>query len=322
MATLVDFSDEPKYTIKTVCAQTGIRAVTLRAWERRHEVLSPYRSENRYRMYSERDIAILRWIKNRVDTGMPISSAVNELRSLMRSGMAPEAVPSGPAALPRKRGLPPDEYNRRLYQALIAHDEGRAGDVLREIEAAFDLETICQDILTPCLVEIGDAWYRGSIQVTTEHFASAVIRGRLSAIFQSYPARRSAAYLLVGCAPGEQHEMGSLMAAVLLRSRGQRVEYLGPDIPQDDLVNYAAYEHPDMVILTASLDEPALALSGMQAKLSRLRPAPAFGFAGRAFVNKPELAQKVGGSYLGDTLAEGIERVRVLLPKEWGGKKN
>ena len=63
MTTLVDFSEEPKYTIKAVCGQTGIRAVTLRAWERRHELLNPHRSENRYRLYSERDVAILRWIK-------------------------------------------------------------------------------------------------------------------------------------------------------------------------------------------------------------------------------------------------------------------
>ena len=41
MSTIIDFSDEPKYTIKAVCAKTGIRAVTLRAWERRHEVLNP-----------------------------------------------------------------------------------------------------------------------------------------------------------------------------------------------------------------------------------------------------------------------------------------
>ena len=85
MSTIVDFSDEPKYTIKSVCEKTGIRAVTLRAWKRRHEVLNPYRSENRYRLYSERDVALLRWIKNRVDSGTSISSAVSELKSMSRT---------------------------------------------------------------------------------------------------------------------------------------------------------------------------------------------------------------------------------------------
>jgi len=77
LSSIDQIPDDPKYTIKTVCAQTGIRAVTLRAWERRHEVLNPHRSNNRYRLYSERDVAILRWVKNRVDGGIAISNVVN-----------------------------------------------------------------------------------------------------------------------------------------------------------------------------------------------------------------------------------------------------
>src|SRR5512138_2252460 len=147
MTTLEEFSDLPKFTIKTVCAQTGIRAVTLRAWERRHEVLTPHRSENRYRLYSERDVAILRWIKTRVDSGMSISSVVNELRTLMRSGFAPEAVPVGPPAAPVSLAVAPEGFVSRLYQALRAHDEGLACDVFHEVQAAFDLLAICQKIL-------------------------------------------------------------------------------------------------------------------------------------------------------------------------------
>ena len=322
MTTIIDYSNEPKYTIKTVCAQTGIRAVTLRAWERRHEVLLPYRSENRYRLYSERDVAILRWVKNRVDSGMPISSAVNELRSQMRSGASPEAIPAGPATVPYKHTLAPEQFSRQLYQALIAHDEGRAGDVFREIQSSFDLSTICQEIITPSLVQIGEDWYRGSIRITTEHFASSFVRGKLLNMFQSYPTRRGAGYILVGCAPTEQHEIGGLMAALILRSQGYRIEYLGPDIPLDDLVDYASYEHPDMIILSATLESSARELVKMQEKLSKLRLSPVFGFGGQAFINAPDLKNLVAGNYLGDTLAEGMSAVRSLLAKERPMKKN
>ncbi len=50
MPTLADLPDEPKFTIKVVAALTGVRPVTLWAWERRHAVLSPLHSENRYRL--------------------------------------------------------------------------------------------------------------------------------------------------------------------------------------------------------------------------------------------------------------------------------
>ncbi len=315
MTTLEEFSDVPKFTIKTVCTQTGIRAVTLRAWERRHEVLTPHRSQNRYRLYSERDVAILRWIKSRVDSGMAISSVVHEMRSVMRSGYPLEAVPPGPGFTRVSSGVTPDQYVPRLYQALKAHDEGLAGDVFREIQTSFDLLAICQKIIIPCLVAIGDDWYNGRIRVTTEHFASAFVRGKLLAIFQSYPSRRGTPSILVGCAPGEQHEIGSLMASVLLRSLGFRIEYLGPDIPLSDLVDYAGYEHPSMVILAASMKSSAVELARINGKLANLRPAPLFGFGGRAFVDYPELKDGFPGIYLGDTLEQAVAAVQSLLPK-------
>ncbi len=165
-------------------------------------------------------------------------------------------------------------------------------------------------------MEIGDAWYRGSIRITTEHFASAYIRGKLLSMFQAYPARRSAPFILMGCAPSEQHELGSLMLAVMLRSSGFRVEYLGPDIPLEDLVDYSSYEHPDLIVLTASLEAAALELLGMQEKLSKLHPAPVFGFGGAAFIAKPDLKKRIHGTYLGDSLEEGATAVRALFPNK------
>jgi len=321
MTTLVDFSDEPKYNIKIVCSQTGIRAVTLRAWERRHEVLIPHRSVNRYRLYSERDVAVLRWVKNRVDSGLPISSAVIELHSLMRTGVFPEAVPTSPSTALVPSGIAPEKYVKRFYQALVTHEEGKAGDIFCEIQSSFGLIAIFQDILTPTLVEIGDAWYRGSIRITTEHFASAFVQGKMLAMYQAYPSRRSAPFIVLGCAPSEQHELGSLMMAVLLRSSGFRVEYLGPDIPLEDLVDYSSYKHPDMIILTASLENSALGLLKMQEKMSKLHPAPVFGFGGAAFITRPELKTRVQGFYLGDSIEQGVSNIRTLLTKERAGQK-
>jgi MerR family transcriptional regulator, light-induced transcriptional regulator len=316
MASIDEFPDDPKYTIKTVCAQTGIRPVTLRAWERRHEVLNPYRSDNRYRLYSERDVATLRWVKNRVDSGVSISNAVHELHSMQKNGVSPEAIPSAPlAAITATPGTPPDRYARELFQALLKHDEALAGDLLHEAHAIFDLMTIFTQVLYPALVDIGEAWYRGEIRVTTEHFASSFIRGRLLSLMQAYPSRRNAPYILVGCAPTEQHEIGSLMIAVLLRSNGYRVEYLGPDIPLDDLVDYAAYEHPTLICLSATSGSAAEELVGLQERLNKLRPPVNFGYGGRAFNVKSDLRAKVSGAFLGETLPDSMTTIKGLLTR-------
>jgi methanogenic corrinoid protein MtbC1 len=317
VTTIIDLPDEPKYTIKSVASKTGIRPVTLRAWERRHEVLNPHRADNRYRLYSERDVAILRWLKNRTDEGISISNAVSELRSLTSSNNWPEAIPTIPSPGGGKSSTPPAQYAKQLFQALIKHDENRAGDILREVHALFNLLTVMLEIFIPALRDIGEAWYRGEIRVTTEHFASAYLRGKLLSLLQAYPARRNVPLALVGCAPMEQHELGSLMLSVLLRAEGFRVEYLGPDIPVDDLADYAKYEQPALIILSATSEYSAREMKRMQELLMNIRPTPAFGYGGRAFDLHPELLKEIPGIYLGSTLEIAL-RTSVDLLKSQG----
>jgi DNA-binding transcriptional MerR regulator len=71
------FSATPVFNTKAVVQQTGIAAPTLRAWERRYDLLSPERANNDYRLYSERDIALIRWLKARIDSGISISQAIS-----------------------------------------------------------------------------------------------------------------------------------------------------------------------------------------------------------------------------------------------------
>src|SRR2546421_3621117 len=79
---LEHYSHVPLFNTKAVVQQTGITAPTLRAWERRYTILSPERGQNDYRLYSERDIAIIRWLKKRLDAGMAISQAIALFRHL------------------------------------------------------------------------------------------------------------------------------------------------------------------------------------------------------------------------------------------------
>jgi DNA-binding transcriptional MerR regulator len=76
------YSDNPLFNTKAVVQQTGVPAPTLRAWENRYAILAPERANNAYRLYSERDIALIRWLKERVDSGMAISQAIALWRHL------------------------------------------------------------------------------------------------------------------------------------------------------------------------------------------------------------------------------------------------
>jgi DNA-binding transcriptional MerR regulator len=318
MLSIAELSATPQLSIKTVCARTGIRAVTLRAWERRYKLLTPHRTNGNYRLYSEQDVAVLRWLKARVDSGQPISLVAAEFKAMRRARKWPDPpllleLPQGSPT--QVAAYPPAIYAQRLYAALVLqHDEAAATALLNEVQVSFDMQVVCENIMAPCLVEIGEAWHRGEIRIATEHFASYYLRGRLLMWYQSYPIQRSAPRLVVGGAPGELHDIGCLMLALFLRRLGYWVEFLGADVHLEDLIEYVRTERPAFVGLAAGTEEGARKLQRLQSALARLRPAPRFGFGGRAFNLKPALRQAVPGLFLGETLSQATQTIRDLLP--------
>jgi MerR family transcriptional regulator, light-induced transcriptional regulator len=312
MVSINEFSDDPRYNIKAVTQKTDIQSVTLRAWERRYGLLTPKRAENGYRLYSERDIAILLWVKSRVDSGISISSAAGELQQLTGAEMWPEAVISNKGPIPSHMGtkLTAETAIRQLSLALVHHDENMANRIFADILGSFDLENLFESVLFPILVDIGDRWALGEIKVATEHFASGFILAKLQAIFQTLPQRTSSPRLMVGCAPEELHQIGPLMFAILLRNAGYRVEFLGPDVPLDDLAAYVAEENPRMLILSATLKSSAEDLAAFPAKLAKIKQPPLFGFGGAAFNYHQEMTTQIKGIYLGRTLKQSLDAVK------------
>lgn len=311
MPSIGDFSTVPEHTIQTVSERTGVPPVTLRMWERRYDVVRPSRSGGNYRLYSDRDIALLRWLKHEVDSGIPVRHASAQAKAMIQSGRWPEALP----ALERVPASPEqtERMARTLFRKLIAGDEGGARILLEHAHQALDLDTVCLKVLTPCLVEIGEAWHRGEIRIAQEHFASSFLRGHLLNLLQTYPLRRGARRAFVGCAPSEQHEIGALMLALFLRRGGLRVDYLGANLEASDLAAYARDQAPDLVALSASTDETALAMQEIARGLSELEPPPVFGYGGRAFDLNPALRDEVAGHYLGQSPVEGAAIALELL---------
>lgn len=314
MVSIAEYAPEGKYTIKVVSERSGVRPVTLRAWERRYDFLEPERLDNNYRLYSDRDIQVVRWITHRLEDGLSISAAVREYKKLRAEGIWPEALPTVLAPEPiQTPKFSPARYAELLYGAFVSHNESHAREILDNIQSMYDLNVILFEIFQPCLYEIGDAWYRGEIRIATEHFASSFIRGVLMNLLQAFPIYSTAPTLLIGCAPEEFHEIAPLMLSVLLRREGYQVEFLGPDLPVDDLVLYAEDTAADMVILSAGFEHTALPLFKMQSQLNSLPKRPKLGFGGRYFNENGEARQKLDGVFLGQSLDVAIQRVHDLM---------
>lgn len=314
MVSIAEFSKEPTYTIKVLSERTGVQPVTIRAWERRYDLLDPERLDNNYRLYSDRDIQIIRWITHRLDEGLTISNAVREYHSLRENGIWPSALPTVIAPEPKINPKhPPKYYSEQLFKALTNNQEAKAKEVVDEVQSMFDIKTIFFEIFSPMLYEIGEAWYRGEIRIAAEHYASTFIRGILLNLLQAFPIYSAAPTILIGCAPEEFHEIAALMLSVLLRREGYQVEFLGADLPVDDLVLYASDVAPDMVILSASFEHSARPLFNMQAKLNKIPGKPKLGFGGRYFNENTAAREQMQGIFLGESLNEAIQNVHDQL---------
>lgn len=313
MTAINDLPDEPKYPVKRVSDLTGINPVTLRAWERRYGILKPDRDENQYRLYSDRDLAILRWLINKKNSGVSISTAAANLQDMMAHDTWPEIVPFEFAQTKTSSTIPPQKYVDDFFDLLTKHKEADAARLFGDAVSKFDLETLIEKIITPTLVSVGEAWFRGELMISTEHFATAFLLSRLNNLYISLPVIDKGPKILIGGAPTEDHEMGALMMAVLLRNRGYRVEFLGPNLHLDDLVDYSHQTKPALVVLTASTNRVAMELLRAETKLKTISPAPIFCYAGFAFDYDPELVSKIPGIYLGNSMVKALDQIKQLL---------
>jgi methanogenic corrinoid protein MtbC1 len=195
------------------------------------------------------------------------------MRRALDEGLS--AAEAASAAL--ETGAPSDglaEASRtRLLDAARKYDEAGMHAVLDEGMAAFGLEAFVRDLVLPVLNEIGREWQVGDIEVSQEHFASNLIRGRLLALARLW-GRGSGPLALLACAPGEQHDISLIIFGLLLRSYGWRVLFLGANTPLWTLEDTAKSTAPDVIVLV-TFDAALLASEG--AAVRRLgRRAPLF----------------------------------------------
>ncbi|MCL6510377.1 MAG: cobalamin-dependent protein [Anaerolineae bacterium] len=308
-------SDEPIYNVKAISRQTGVAAATLRAWERRYGVPSPPRTDSGYRLYSARDVAIVRWLKLQIENGMSISQAVHLLRSL--EAQSADGQAAGPAG-ERGQSDAPSSYQRlhdEIVAAAIEFDEGRIEYALGEAFSLFPVEDVCLNLIQRVLVTLGDKWHVGEINVGVEHFATNIMRRRLLALMAASPPVSREGRIVSGCAPGEYHELGILMLSLFLRRRGHEVIYLGQNIAAMRFQEMLSKARPDLLLLSASglvaaanLLEVAEELSLHSAQLGTL-----IAFGGRIFNRVPELRRHVPGIYVGEDAQAATNRIVRLL---------
>jgi DNA-binding transcriptional MerR regulator len=304
---LLTLSDTPRYNIKAVVQQTQVNISTLRAWEQRYGVPHPKRSEHGHRLYSQRDVAIIKWLKQCTEGGLAISQAIVMLRDADAhdcddlSAPAP-AASSGWAAM-----------CEQLLDALADVNLRQAHLLVNTICTLFPIETVVLELFRPVLIEIGARWARGDVCVADERFATSFIRQRLLALLQLHAPFAQGPRLICACPPGEDHEIGLLTFALLMEQRGWEVVYLGQSVASDGLTPFLERLTPGLLCLSVSLVEHVAGLLETCRLAAELRSERLLvGYGGRVFDQYPEFVERIPATFLGNDLLEAVRRADAM----------
>jgi DNA-binding transcriptional MerR regulator len=229
--------------------RVGVNPELLRAWETRYGLTRPVRSPGGFRLYTAADAARVERMRRGLGDGL---SAAEAARAALEDERPSDGLLEDAAA--------------RLLAAILRYDEASAHSVLDESLAAFGLEPVLRDVVLPTLRRVGDGWERGEIDISHEHFASNLVRGRLLGLAR-YWGRGTGPLALLACASGETHDIPLLAFALVLRSHSWRILFLGADTPIATLAHTAETTRSALTVVSSF--DPAL-LEAEAADLGRL----------------------------------------------------
>jgi excisionase family DNA binding protein len=167
---------------------------------------------------------------------------VRELMALRAAGAEP------PQAI-RVRDWPAQAD--RLYAALAAGDEARAGHDFGRLAAGVPLAGLCDRVIAPALRRIGTDWAAGELSIAAEHRATAICE-RLIAARVHQPQGRPRGIAVTTTPPGERHALPAMMAAACLREDRWQVQHLAADLPVAEVIGLAGDTGASLIVLSSA----------------------------------------------------------------------
>jgi MerR family transcriptional regulator, light-induced transcriptional regulator len=235
------------YKIHRVAKLTGLSKDVIRVWERRFGLLKPTRGANRYRNYSDEDVALLRFLKEQLDAG----GSIGELAKLGREELLGRARASAPRVSFVDNAF--SRLLRELLSTLNPFNRVTFEKRLNGAVAVVPFEEALHGILLPLQEQVGQLWHEAQIDVAIEHYVTKQIQQKMFSAMNQLPVAEFGAKVVVACPPGEEHDIAALTVAYRCRVRGCRVYYLGANVPIASLTNLCGKVEPDLTIISFPL---------------------------------------------------------------------
>jgi len=230
------------YSIKDLENFTGIKAHTIRIWEKRYNLVEPKRTETNIRYYDDDDLKKLLNVSILNKNGIKISNIVNLSEEAISEKVLSMVGPHSDT----------ESQVENLVVAMIELDENKFEKIFNTAVINLGFEEAVIRILYPFFVKIGVLWQIGTINPAQEHFISNLVRQKLIVAIDGLvePYRVNTRSFLLFLPEGEYHELGLLFYYYILKKNGHKVIYLGETVPFDGLLEVAKVKKVD-ALLTA-----------------------------------------------------------------------
>ncbi|MFZ1806464.1 MAG: MerR family transcriptional regulator [Cyclobacteriaceae bacterium] len=227
------------YSIKELETLSGIKAHTIRIWEKRHDIIAPKRTSTNIRYYSDDDLKKIINVSLLNSSGVKISKIARMSDPELKSEIVQLTSSKGEASL----------FIDQLVVCMIDMEEEQFEKLLSHLIMKFGFERTITEIIYPFLEKIGILWQTGNITPAQEHFISNLVRQKIIVAIDSLPFPKPEATKVVLFLPeNELHEIGLLFYHYIARNLGFKTFYLGQHLPYEDLKQICAKHQPKVII--------------------------------------------------------------------------
>lgn len=289
--------------IRTVSLLTGVNSVTLRAWERRYNLITPQRTPKGHRLYTQPDVQRINRIVELLNQGISVS----HVKPLL--DQAPRKITTSATS---DDGDTWKDHQDKMLTAIERFDEPALDSTYNDALSLYPVDIVNQRLTTPLLRLLGERWKRRDNGIAEEHFFSVYLRNKLGTRIHHLNQRSNGPLLLLACLPGDLHETGLLFFALAVVNAGYRVLILGANTPLQQIPGVLAIKACAGIILSGSA-KPARGVldTELPALMSKIK-TPVF-VGGKTAVSHQQQLEQNGIICLGENIASGLQQVNQSL---------
>ncbi|MBK7682207.1 MAG: MerR family transcriptional regulator [Bacteroidia bacterium] len=235
------------FSIKDVEALTGIKSHTLRIWEHRYGIPLPNRTATNIRYYTDEDLKLLLNVAMLNRKGYKISKITKMSKEEVDTLVLDLTLQSNDETM----------HLESLIKAMFGLDEESFIQIFQASIDQIGFEESFKKLIFPLMARIGIMWQTGSINPAYEHFVTHLIRLKLFSALNALPKieHQKAKKFVLFLPAHEPHDVTLLFANYLIRLAGHHTNYLGPNLPLNDLHSVMKLYKADYIltVLTSSI---------------------------------------------------------------------